>query len=242
MIRFLRSAWIWAATTALVLSGSRCWARSGCLTSSRAGCERDAGSAGSGAPWPRVNPWRIHISGARKREREPGVRHRQQSSVPGRYPGDFALEAGYEMARQGGVVPVACAGLDAPHGRGRADRPIRPAQGCESDVAVCAIPAPAMFGCFLSRRNPVARRAGPAVQRGSFPVGHSRASPHIAAGGGRLRSGSATKLVDLWRTQDIHLRILEAVSVDGWNIKQVSALRDAVRQRIVDELDRLRGH
>ena len=42
-------------------------------------------------------------------------------------------------------------------------------------------------------------------------------------------------------TQEIHLRILEAVSVDGWNIKQVTALRDAVRQRIVDELDRLRG-
>jgi 1-acyl-sn-glycerol-3-phosphate acyltransferase len=38
-------------------------------------------------------------------------------------------------------------------------------------------------------------------------------------------------------TQDIYLRILEAVSVDGWNIKQVSALRDAVRQRIVDDLD-----
>ena len=41
--------------------------------------------------------------------------------------------------------------------------------------------------------------------------------------------------------QDIHLRVLEAVSVDGWNIKQVAALRDAVRQRIVDELARLRG-
>ena len=43
------------------------------------------------------------------------------------------------------------------------------------------------------------------------------------------------------RTSDIHLRILESVSVDGWNIKQGPALRDAVRQRIVDELDRLRG-
>jgi 1-acyl-sn-glycerol-3-phosphate acyltransferase len=42
------------------------------------------------------------------------------------------------------------------------------------------------------------------------------------------------------KTQDIYLRILEAVSVDGWDIKQVAALRDAVRQRIVDELDRLR--
>ena len=44
------------------------------------------------------------------------------------------------------------------------------------------------------------------------------------------------------KAQDIHLRILEPVPVDGWNIKQVPALRDAVRQKIVDELDRLRGH
>jgi 1-acyl-sn-glycerol-3-phosphate acyltransferase len=43
------------------------------------------------------------------------------------------------------------------------------------------------------------------------------------------------------RTQNIYLRILEAVSVDGCNIKQSAALRDAVRQRIVDELYRLRG-
>lgn len=43
------------------------------------------------------------------------------------------------------------------------------------------------------------------------------------------------------RTQNIYLRILETVSVDGWNIKQSAALRDDVRQRIVDELDRMRG-
>jgi len=43
------------------------------------------------------------------------------------------------------------------------------------------------------------------------------------------------------RTQDVHLRVLEAVSVDGWNIKQSAALRDTVRQRIVDELNRLRA-
>jgi len=43
------------------------------------------------------------------------------------------------------------------------------------------------------------------------------------------------------RTQDIQLRILDPISVDGWNIEQVPELRDAVRQRIMDELDRLRG-
>jgi 1-acyl-sn-glycerol-3-phosphate acyltransferase len=42
--------------------------------------------------------------------------------------------------------------------------------------------------------------------------------------------------------QDIHLRILEPVPVDNWTLKQVPALRDAVRQRIVNELDRLRNH
>lgn len=41
--------------------------------------------------------------------------------------------------------------------------------------------------------------------------------------------------------QDIHLRILQAVSVTGWELSQSTALRDTVRHRIVDELCRLRG-
>jgi 1-acyl-sn-glycerol-3-phosphate acyltransferase len=43
------------------------------------------------------------------------------------------------------------------------------------------------------------------------------------------------------KTQDIHLRVLKAVSVEDWNLSQVAALRDTVRQLIVDELNRLRG-
>jgi len=41
--------------------------------------------------------------------------------------------------------------------------------------------------------------------------------------------------------RDVHLCALEPVSVDGWTIKQVPALRDLVRQKIVDELASLRG-
>jgi 1-acyl-sn-glycerol-3-phosphate acyltransferase len=41
--------------------------------------------------------------------------------------------------------------------------------------------------------------------------------------------------------QDIHLRVLEPVPVDGWDVKQSTELKDAVRQRIVDELSRLRS-
>lgn len=42
-------------------------------------------------------------------------------------------------------------------------------------------------------------------------------------------------------SQDIHLQVLHAVSVAGWELSQSAALRDTVRQRIVDELCRMRG-
>ena len=42
------------------------------------------------------------------------------------------------------------------------------------------------------------------------------------------------------KSRDIHLRVLEAVPVDGWGTKESAALRDQVRQKIVDELHRLR--
>lgn len=42
-------------------------------------------------------------------------------------------------------------------------------------------------------------------------------------------------------TQDIQLKVLPAVSVAGWEQSQSPALRDSVRQKIVDELSRLRG-
>src|ERR1039458_6074084 len=67
------------------------------------------------------------------------------------------------MARQGGVVQGAVGGLDAPHGRRRTGRAVRPAQEREGVVAVCAIPPPALFSRLLPRRDPVARQAGPAL-------------------------------------------------------------------------------
>jgi len=42
-------------------------------------------------------------------------------------------------------------------------------------------------------------------------------------------------------TQDIFLRVLEAVPVTGWDTSQSGALRDAVRDRIVAELSKMRG-
>ena len=42
-------------------------------------------------------------------------------------------------------------------------------------------------------------------------------------------------------TQDVYLRVMEPVSVEGWDVKQSAAVRDAVRQRMVDELARVRS-
>ena len=42
-------------------------------------------------------------------------------------------------------------------------------------------------------------------------------------------------------TSDIHLRVLEPVSVEGWDVRRSGELREQVRQSIVDELRRLRS-
>ena len=41
-------------------------------------------------------------------------------------------------------------------------------------------------------------------------------------------------------TQDVYLQVLEPVPVEGWNVKQSGLLRDSVRQKMMDELQRLR--
>jgi 1-acyl-sn-glycerol-3-phosphate acyltransferase len=49
---------------------------------------------------------------------------------------------------------------------------------------------------------------------------------------------------DSWRfgsNLQIQVRVLKAVPVDTWSMEQVPLLRDAVRQLIVDELNRVRG-
>ncbi len=42
-------------------------------------------------------------------------------------------------------------------------------------------------------------------------------------------------------TTDIYLRVLEPVRVEGWDPKKTTELKEIVRQRIIDELGKLRG-
>jgi 1-acyl-sn-glycerol-3-phosphate acyltransferase len=41
-------------------------------------------------------------------------------------------------------------------------------------------------------------------------------------------------------TLDIHLRVLDPVPVDGFDVKQAAILREKVRQNMIDELERIR--
>jgi len=41
--------------------------------------------------------------------------------------------------------------------------------------------------------------------------------------------------------QDIHLHVMPPVAVDGWNVKQSSELKDRVRDSMIAELQRMRG-
>ncbi len=42
-------------------------------------------------------------------------------------------------------------------------------------------------------------------------------------------------------TADIYLRVLDAIPVEGWTVKQTAELQDKVRRRMVDELNQMRG-
>ena len=42
-------------------------------------------------------------------------------------------------------------------------------------------------------------------------------------------------------TPDIDLRVLPAVPVEGWDVKHCAGFRDAVRQKMIEELERLRA-
>ncbi|HXN48697.1 MAG TPA: lysophospholipid acyltransferase family protein, partial [Bryobacteraceae bacterium] len=42
-------------------------------------------------------------------------------------------------------------------------------------------------------------------------------------------------------SQDIYVRALEPVPIEGWDAREPAALREAVRQKMMDELVRLRG-
>src|SRR5579862_6257818 len=107
--------------------------------------------------------------------RETGVRDCEQSPVAGGYSAGFTSASGYQVAGEGGVVPLAAGGLDAADGGRCAGGPVCAEARCARDAEVRKVFAAALFSSLFSGRRTIARRRGAAVQRRRFPTGDPRA-------------------------------------------------------------------
>ena len=241
MIRLLRSAWIWAATTALIvlwvplLGTIRLFDVEPCRLRTGRWFRR------LGRFVARVNPWRIHISGGENLNLNQAYvivsNHQSLADIPviSHLKLDTKWLAKAElfrlpflgwMLRMAGDVPI-----ERSDRRKAATAMLQCARYLRQRCSVVLFPE--------GTRSPDGRVLP--FNQGPFTLAIREQVPILPL---VVEGSSAALPRNSWvfgSTQDIHLRILDAVSVDGWNLEQVPALRDAVRQKIVDELDRLRG-
>jgi 1-acyl-sn-glycerol-3-phosphate acyltransferase len=240
MWHLLRSVWIWAASAALILLWTPLLAL--VRLSDRDPVRRRTGrwfrKLGRALAW--VNPWRILISG---RENEhPGQvyvvvsNHQSFADIPvlshlkldTKWLGKaelFRLPLLGWMCRMAGDVPI-----DRSDTRKGAKALLQCARYLRLRCSVVFFPE--------GTRSPDGRVLP--FNDGPFQLAIRERVPilPLAVDG----SGAALPR-DSWifgRTRDIHFHILKAVPVDGWDVKQAPALRDAVRQTIIGELDSIR--
>jgi len=241
MTRLLRSAWIWAATGALILLWVPLLGAIRLFDVEPRRLRTGRWFRRLGRVLARVNPWRIHISGGENLNTNQVYvivsNHQSMADIPviSHLKLDTKWLAKAElfrlpllgwMLRMTGDVPI-----ERSDRRKGATAMLQCARYLRQRCSVVFFPE--------GTRSPDGRVLP--FNEGPFKLAIREQIPILPL----VVEGSGTALPrNSWifgRTQDIHLRILDAIPVDGWNIKQVSALRDAVRQRIVDELDRLRG-
>jgi 1-acyl-sn-glycerol-3-phosphate acyltransferase len=241
MQRVLRSAWIWLASATLVLLWSPLLGAIRLFDTEPTRLRTGRWFRRLGRLLAKVNPWRIHISGIENLNTNqvyvivsnhqsladiPVITHLRLDTKWLAKAELFRLPIVGWMLRMAGDVPVE-----------RSDKGDR-----AKAIAKCSE--------YLRRRCSVVffpegtrSRDGQVLpfSKGPFQLALNEQVPILPL----VVEGSGMALPrNSWLfggTQDIHLRVLKAVSVEGWNLSQVTALRDAVRQRIVDELERMRG-
>jgi 1-acyl-sn-glycerol-3-phosphate acyltransferase len=240
LIRRLRSVWIWAATAALIVLWVPVLGAVWLFDSGPRRLRTGRWFRRLGRAMARVNPWRIHISGG---ENVKGNQvyvvvsnHQSLADIPviahlkldTKWLGKaelFRLPLLGWMLRMAGDVPVE-----------RSDR----RTGAKA-MLQCA--RYLRMGCSVVLFPEGTRSPDGEVlpfHEGAFRLAIREQVPVLPL----VVEGSRAALPrNSWifgGIQDIQLRILEAVSVEGWEIKQVPALRDAVREKIVEELARMR--
>jgi 1-acyl-sn-glycerol-3-phosphate acyltransferase len=240
MIRLLRSAWIWAATATLILFWVpllgliRLFDVEPRLRTGR--WFRRLGRAVA-----KVNPWRIHISGGENLSRDQVYvvvsNHQSMADIPivshlkfdTKWLGKaslFRLPLLGWMMRMTGDIP-----LDRGDRRKGATAILQCARYLRQGCSVVMFPE--------GTRSPDGQVLP--FSEGPFQLAIREQVPVLPL---VVEGASATLPRNSWifgGEVDIYLRILDPVPVEGWTAKQAPALRDAVRQRIIDELDRLRA-
>jgi 1-acyl-sn-glycerol-3-phosphate acyltransferase len=241
MISVLRATWIWTASAMLILFWTPLLGVVRLFDHEPRRLRTGRWFRKLGRALAAVNPWRIHISGGENLHSDqvyvvvsnhqsladiPVISHLKLDTKWLAKAELFRLPLVGWMLRMAGDVPV-----ERSDRRKRAQASLRCARYLRQRCSVVFFPE--------GTRSPDTQVQP--FNEGPFRLAIRERVPILPL----VVDGSAAALPrHSWifgKTQDIYLRILEAVSVDGWDIKQVAALRDAVRQRIVDELDRLRA-
>jgi len=240
MIRLLRSIWIWTASAVLILL----WAA---LLGIVRLSDRDPRRLRTGRWFRRlgrvlakVNPWRIHISGRENLNADQVYvvvsNHQSMADIPviAHVKLDTKWLAKAElfrfpvvgwMLRMAGDVPV-----ERSDTRKSAKAMLQCARYLRQRCSVVFFPE----GTRSPDGGVLPFNEGPfqLAIRERVPI-----LPLVVEGSG---AALPRKSWIFGNTQDIDLRILEAVPVDGWDVKRSSALRDEVRRRIMAELEKLR--
>jgi 1-acyl-sn-glycerol-3-phosphate acyltransferase len=239
MLRFVRSLWIWAASAALVILWvpvlGIVWMFDRKLRLRTGRWFRRLGRMLS-----RVDPWNIEISGRENMDANQVYvivsNHQSLADIPllSHLRLDTKWLAKAElfrvplvgwMMRMAGDVPV-----DRNLPRQGAKAMLRCAKYLRQHISVVFFPE--------GGRSPDGEVQ--AFNEGAFQLAIREKIPIlplVVEGTGKALPSKTW----LWgKSRDIQLRVLEAIPVEGWGAKESAALRDTVRQKIVDELERVR--
>jgi len=240
-IRLLRSIWIWTACTALVLFWLpvmgivRLLDRDTLLLVTARWFRR------LGRVLAKVNPWRIHISGFQNLDPEQVYvvvsNHQSLGDIPliSHLPLDtkwlakaslFRIPVVGWMMRMAGDVPV-----ERTDRRKAAQALLQCARYLRQGVSVMFFPE----GTRSPDGEVLPFNDGPfqLAIREQVPV-----LPLVVEGSGKALPRNSFLFGGV---QDIYLRVLAPVPVHGRNVKDTGALRELVRQQIINELAQLRG-
>lgn len=241
MLPVLRSIWIWFASAVLFLFWAALMAVVWLFDRDprrirTARCFRLLGRALA-----KVNPWSIHISGRENFHRDQVYvivsNHQSFADIP--VVSHLNVDAKWLGKAELFRVPVVgwmlkMAG-DIPVERGDRSKSARALLKCAQRLRQ---------GCSIVFFPEGTRSLDGAVRpfnEGPFQLAIRERVPILPV----VLDGTGDALPrDSWifgEARNIQLRVLEAVSPEGWTVKQSGELRDAVRQKIVDALAELRG-